>query len=151
MVDIYELLNKIELDAVKLTQLNSAQGRTKVDVNSVSFWQGVAMVSHAIGASRTFAHGLPIYETGKVHIETIDDSADATITPTGTEVWYVQNLQIDNCEAAFRDGDGNVSPITVASANSLLPFYMSAKMSLMLSNGSGSQQTPSIAYHKVSL
>ena len=31
------------------------------------------------------------------------------------------------------------------------PFYITEKLFIAFSNGSGSEQTPSIAYHKVSL
>lgn len=149
---IYDLLAKLSVSETTITQLNAATKNTAIDPTNVDFWAGIITVSRAIDESRTYGHGLPIPETGTVHIETIADGANVTITPAGaSEVWYVQNVQLDSCEAAFKDSDGNMSPITVASANSLLPFYLTSKMSIMFNNGTGSEQTPSIAYFKVSL
>ena len=149
---IYDLLAKLSVSETTITQLNAATKNTAIDPTNVDFWAGIITVSRALDESRTYGHGLPIPETGTVHIETIDDSGSATITPTGpSEVWYVQNLNLDSCEAALRDADGNISPIIVASTNSLLPFYLSSTMSILFSNTSGSEQTPSISYFKVSL
>ena len=148
---IYDLLAKLSVSETTITQLNAATKNTAIDPTNVDFWAGIITVSRAIDESRTYGHGLPIPETGTIHMETIANGENATITPTGpSEVWYVQNLDLDGCQAAFKNDDG-ASVITVASANSMLPFYLSAQMGLMLVNGSGSEQTPSITYFKVSL
>jgi len=148
---IYDLLTGVKIDDATVAQLDSATGRTFVDKDSIEFWQGILTLSHVMKAARTYAHGLVIPETGAVHIETIANSANATIQPTGTEIWRVENFDVDNCTAAFMDGDGNISPITLPFDAGTLPFMLTADLFLALSNASGSEQTPSIAYHKVSL
>lgn len=149
---IYELLATQQASATTISQLNSATKSSYIDDSNIEFWSGMITVARALDASRTNAHGIVIPETGVVHIETIANGANSTITPTGSEVWYVQNLDVDQCTAAFKDSDGNISPLDLGGGNSkLAPFYLSAKMSIVLFNGSGSEQTPSIAYFKVSL
>ena len=149
---IYNLLAKLSISETTITQLNSAVKETKIDPTNIDFWAGVITVGRAIDESRTYGHGLPIPETGAVQKVNVDDGGTGSITPSGdSEVWYVQSLQVDSCEAAFVDTDGNVSAITQASVNSLAPFYLTSKMTLSFSNGSGSAKAPSIAYFKVSL
>jgi hypothetical protein len=148
-VDIYNLLNKVKVSAVTQSQLNEMTSRVAVDKDAIEFWSGVITVARAIGESRTFAHGLPIYDTGKVIGSEIADGATATYTPTGTEVWYVQNIDIQGTVCALRDGDGNLSLLTADTFKS--PLYMSSSMSVFFNNGSGSAKTPTIAYTKVSL
>ena len=80
-IDIYNLLNKVEISAVKTTQLNDMTSRVAVDKDAVSFWSSMITVARAIGESRTFAHGLPIYETGTVIASELADGASAIYTP----------------------------------------------------------------------
>ena len=158
---IYDYLSKYSLSEVTTALLNDSAKSTNIDPVNVKFWQGVITVERILSDSRTYPHGLPIPETGAVHIETIADAANATITPSGTEIWLVQNLNLDGCTASFKDSDGNLSTILSAPPAGaptpefapLLskPFYLSATMSLFLANASGQEQTPSIAYLKVSL
>lgn len=156
-IDIYDLLTKTSIDDLTISNLDSATGRTAIDRESIEFWKGILTVSHVLKAARTYSHGLPIPETGTVQIETIPHGENATITPTGTEIWQVQNIALDNCECSLKDSDGNASPINiVAPAAGLIPttafpIYLSATMSIFFNNVSGAEQTPSIAYLKVSL
>jgi len=155
--DIYNLLTGVKIDDATVAQLDAATGRTYVDKDTREFWQGVLTLSHVMKAARTYAHGIVIPESGAVHIETIANSANATIKPTGTEVWRVQNLDLDNCTASLKDADGNLSPLTFAFTGGpynpapSFPLFLSASLFLEVENNSGSEQTPSIAYHKVSL
>ena len=148
---IYDLLTGVKIDDATVAQLDSATGRTFVDRESIEFWQGILTLSHVMKAARTYPHGLVIPETGAVHIETIADGASGTIKPTGTEIWRVESIDLDSCTMAFMDGDGNISPITADTASNSLPFMLTLDLFLAFSNGTGSEQTPSIAYHKVSL
>ena len=152
-VEIWNLLNKVKISDVTQSQLNEMTSRVAVDEDAIKFWSGVITVARAIGESRTFAHGLPIYDTGTVLISTIPDAGNTTVGPSSgsTEIWLVQNLSLDNCVAAFKDSDGNLAMISQANINSLFPFYLTSSMQLLLSNASGSEQTPSISYLKVSL
>ena len=157
MQTIYDLLTNSKISELTIENLDAATERTFVEKDGMDFWQGILVLSHVLNASRTYAHGLPIPESGAVHIETIADSADATIKPTGTEVWRVENIDLDNCTVEFQDGDGNLSPVTFQFGGQYqapfftLPFHISSTLFLKFTNGSGGSQTPSIAYHKVSL
>lgn len=149
---IYDLLTKVKVSEATVTQLNTMTGRTAIDRETVEFWSGVITVARAMGESRTAPHGLPIPETGTVLVSTLADGANTTVGPSSSsEVWLVMNLDMDSCAAAFKDGDGNMSLIAQANIETRLPFYLSSEMHLFLNNGSGSEQTPSIAYFKVSL
>ena len=149
---IYELLAKQQMSATTITQLDAATKSTFIDVDNVEFWAGVITVSRAL-ESRTMAHGLPIAETGSTATVTIADSANAPIKPSGTEIWAVQNVNFDGCTAAYTDADGNYSIIASAPSDDWnnVTIYMSANLFLTFFNGTGSEQTPSIAYFKVAL
>jgi len=154
---IYDYLSKYSLSEVTTALLNDSAKSTNIDPTNVKFWQGVITVERILSDSRTYPHGLPIPETGAVQIETIPDGNDATIKPTGTEIWRVENIELDSCTLEFQDSDGNLSPVTFQFGGQYqapmftLPFYISSSLFLKFSNGSGGEQTPSIAYHKVSL
>jgi hypothetical protein len=148
---IYELLTGVKIEDATITQLDSATGRTFVDNQSIEFWQGVLTLSHVMKAARTYPHGLPIPESGAVHIETIANGASATIGPEKTEIWVIENIDVDNCSVAFIDEAGNISPITRDAQAQWSRFYITRTLKLAFSNASGSEQTPSIAYLKVSL
>lgn len=149
-IDIYNLLNKVEISAVKTTQLNEMTSRTAVDQDAVQFWSSVITVARAIGESRTFAHGLPIYETGTVIATELGDGVNATYTPSGSEVWQILNIDLQGCTAALRDSDGNMSQLTSSTFQSG-QLYLSSTMSIFFNNGTGGAATPTVAYLKVSL
>ena len=65
------------MSAVTQSQLNEMTSRVAVDKDAVEFWSGMITVARAIGESRTFAHGLPIYDTGEVVANEIGDGATA--------------------------------------------------------------------------
>ena len=154
---IFDYLSKFTLADVTTELLDSASKVTNIDQSNLEFWQGVITVRRILEDSRTYPHGLPIPESGVVHIETIANGADATLKPPGTEIWRVQNIDLDNCSIAFEDSDGNESTITTVFGGQYqgptfsVPLYLSASMGLKFYNASGGEQTPSIAYHKVSL
>ena len=148
-IDIYNLLNKVEISAVKTTQLNDMTSRVAVDKDAVSFWSSMITVARAIGESRTFAHGLPIYETGTVIASELADGASAIYTPPGSEVWQVMNIDVQDCSAMLSDGT-NSSQLT-ASTFKAGTLFLSSTMAIAFTNSSGSAKTPTVAYLKVSL
>ena len=152
-IDIYNLLNKVEISAVKTTQLNDMTSRVAVDKDAVSFLSSMITVARAIGESRTFAHGLPIYETGTVVGSEIADGANATYTPTGSEVWLVMMVDPVGCAVALRDGSGNMCQIAAAGSAvaNISPLYLTSTMRIFFSNATGGAVTPNFAYLKVSL
>jgi len=149
--DIYELLAAQQASDTTTTQLNSALKSTYIDKSNVEFWSGVITVAKALENSRTNSHGLPIPETGSTATVTIADGGNKPIKPTGTEVWLVQNIDFDSCTAAFTDGDGNYSIMDNGDPRKSSQFYLSSNLFITFFNGSGGEQTPSIAYYKVSL
>ena len=134
---IYDLLTGVKIDDLKVTELDSATGRTFVDTQTLDFWQGILTLSHVLKGARTYPHGLPIPETGDVHIETIANGASSTVGPSGTEIWVVENIDLDNCSVAFIDDDGHLSPITIANDAQWSRFYISSTLKLAFSNSSG--------------
>ena len=149
--DIYELLAAKQASATTTTQLNSALKSTFIVKGTGEFWSGVITVSRALQESRTYAGGsLPIPETGAVVSVTVADSATESIKPTSsTEVWLVNGINLDGCTAALYDGTTACPLANVADIRT--PLYLSEKLFIAFNNGTGSEQTPAIAYHKVSL
>ena len=152
-VEIWNLLNKVKLSAVTQSQLNEMTSRVAVDPDAIEFWSGMITVARAIGESRTFAHGWPIYNTGAVGGVEIQAGADQTYTPTGTEVWRVQAFDLQGCVGALIDGDGNGCLLVGADTADKWhgPIYLSSSMSISFNNTTGAPATPKFSYHKVSL
>tara|TARA_R110000824_G_scaffold337473_1_gene524061 strand:+ start:69 stop:524 length:456 start_codon:yes stop_codon:yes gene_type:complete len=147
---IYDLLTGVKIDEATVAQLDSATGRTFVDKESIEFWQGILTLSHVMKAARTYPHGIVIPETGFVIAQEIADGANATYSPTGTEVWQVMNIDIQGCVAALRDADGNMSVLT-ADTFKAGTIYLTSTMTIFFNNGAGEAKTPTVAYLKVSL
>lgn len=146
---IYNLLNKVAIEDATQTSLNTATGRTSIDTETVEFWRGVITVARAMKESRTY-EGIPIPESGAITSVTVTDGGTESIKPTSSsEVWLVNGISLDNCTMAIFDGTQAVPIADVKDIRT--PFYVTEKLFIAFSNGSGSEQTPSIAYHKVSL
>ena len=150
---IYDYLAKLNVSELTVSQLDSATKLTNLDPVNHEFWQGVILLNRVMQDSRTFPHGLPIPATGSTATVTIADGANAPIKPTGTEIYRLMNVDFDNCTAALTDGDGNYSIIDTSTDGwfNMSPIYLSANLFLTFFNGSGSEQTPTIAYFKVAL
>jgi len=148
---IYELLTGVKIEAATVAQLDEATGRTFVDKDSREFWQGILTLSHVMKAARTYPYGLPIPETNAIEVVTIADGNTGVIKPQGdTEIWRIENLDLDSCNAFFFDG-AVFSPLPASAPFNAPPFYITAQVYLFFQNGSGGEQTPSIVYSKVSL
>jgi hypothetical protein len=148
---VYDLLTGIQIDGLTTGELDFITKTTFVDSTNTDFWGPLLQLSHVLKASRTYSHGLPIPESGAVVGNEIDDGSDATFIPTGTEVWAIQNIDLQGCTAALRDvSSGSMSQLTSSTFQSGT-VYLSASLGLYFNNGSGSPKTPTFAYYKVSL
>jgi len=151
---IYDLLAQQQISELTVDNLNKATQSTAIASKNIDFWSGIITVARALEESRTYAHGLVIPETGTIAGGTIADGANATFTPTGSEVWRVEAIFLNGCTAALKDGDGN-SMLMAAASDALgeltAPLMLSATMQLVFDNASGSPANPRFAYHKVSL
>jgi hypothetical protein len=152
MSDIYDLLTGVQIEDTTITQLDSATGRTYVDDTNVGFWAKVITVARALKESRTYTGGLPIPELGEMKTVTVGDGASGSIQPSGTEIWLLQNIDTDNCVPFLTDGSG-IMALTLGGDNATVsgPVYLTNKLYIGFSNVSGSEQTPGIAFQKVSL
>lgn len=158
-IEIWNLLNKVKVSAVTQAQLNEMTSRVAVDKDAVEFWSGMITVARAIGESRTFAHGLPIYNTGQVYATALDDGAAYKFQPTGTEIWMVNNIDPQGCSVALRDESGTATEdnmsLLQADGSGVLqiqaPIYLTNTMSIFFTNGTGSPKTPTMSFYKVSL
>jgi len=152
--DIYELLAQQKTSATTQEQLNKAAKSTFIDKSNIEFWSGIITVARAIGESRTFAHGLPIYDTGTIVAQEVSDGQVQSYTPTGTEIWMVQAINLNSTVAGLIDSDGNTILLDEqipAEHRNTLPIYLTSSMGIFFNNGSGSPQTPVFSYIKVSL
>ena len=147
---IYDLLANEQIADVSITNLNSAAKSTFVDATNVNFWSGIITLARAVEESRTYGHGLPIPEASACETVTIADTANGTIKPTGTEIWQVVSIDIDNCSAFLFDGTTAIALGSERHKNPA-PFYITSTCYLLFDNSSGGEQTPGIAYHKVGL
>lgn len=145
--DIFDLLTGVNIDGLTVANLDTATGRTFIDRDSVDFWQPIILLSTVMDKARTYSHGLPIPESGNIATQTVADGADYTVQPTGTEVWFVQGLNLDSCTAILRAGAGGM-PITSIPSGGL---YLTNTLFLTFTNGTGSDKDPAVAYSKVSL
>jgi hypothetical protein len=151
---VYDKLAAKTISQVTQAELNTISASTYVDRNNVDFWAGVITVARSLQESRTYAHGLVIPESGAVLGNELADGANETFTPTGTEIWRVEAIDLNGCAAALKDADGNMCLLTgpsVENPKNSFPIFLSASMSLFFNNGSGSPATPKFAYHKVGL
>lgn len=148
---IYDYLNRLTIGEITQEQLNASAQNTFVDPKNVDFWAGLITVSRALKESRQFG-GLPIPGSSAMTTVTIGDGASGTVKPTGSEIWMVQNVYLDNCVAFLTDGSGMQTIVLGGDTATMTgPFYISNDVYIGFSNASGSEQTPGISYHKVSL
>lgn len=154
MTDIFDLLTGKQLSDLSYKDLGeTATGRTYVDKDSVEFWNGVHAVSKALEVSKTGPHGLPLPAHSGIKVATIGDAETGEIRPTGTEVWIINAIDLDNCTAVLTDGTNNIaySDSSDYISRTRNPLILTNTLWLGLSNASGAPQTPSVAYHKLSL
>ena len=150
---IYDLIASQQMSETSITQLNNATKNTFIENKNIEFWSGVITVARALEESRTYAHGLPIPEASACETVTVADSASGTFKPTGTEVWLIQGIDEDNCGVFLFDGTTAIDISSSAGyvARTRNPIYITSTCYLLFNNASGGEQTPGIAYHKVSL
>lgn len=151
--DIYELLANQQSSSTTVTQLNTATKATYIDKSNVEFWAGMITVGRMMRESRTNTGGLPIPETSGISVMTVDDGTSKEFGDAlgETEIYMIHNIDLDNCSVGYTDGSG-INPITPISGGPVnLPLYVTNKMYLVFQNSSGSTQTPSVAFSKVSL
>ena len=148
---IYDLLAQQNISALTQTQLDQATKSTAITDKNIDFWSGIITVARAMEESRTYAHGLVIPETGAVLGNEIADSASDAFVPTGTEIWAVQNIDLQGCSAALVMTDGGKATQLTSSTFQAGTIYLSASLGLLFVNSSGSPKTPTLAYYKVSL
>lgn len=149
---IYDQLAKEALSELTVTQLNAGSSVTSVDQATIAYWKGPITLARILESSRTYAHGLPVPESGDVEVLSVDDASVGTIKPTGTEVWLVQGLSSDETVGfALFDGTNTVPLDSSTGYIPTSPLYLTPTLYLSVSNGSGSAASVKLAYHKVSL
>jgi len=149
---IYEQLTGTKVDDATISELDFTRN-TFIDEKSIEYWKGIITVSKIIDASRTYSHGLPVPESGSIEVATIPNGEVGVIQPTGSEIWLLQGIDTDNCAIFLADG---TTTIDISSSAEYIgrtrnPLYITNSLYIVLQNASGSEQTPKIAYHKVSL
>lgn len=152
---LYDYLVTTQISEVDIDQLDAAAKNTFINESNIEFWRGPITVSKVIEASRTYPHGLPIPASSSIESETIANGASGSIKPTGSEVWMIQ--AIDSTEEvgySLYDGTALVPLTAAATAAPFIPtspLFLTPTLYLIIGNGSGSEATVGLAYHKVSL
>lgn len=148
---VYDLLTKTTVSELTVAHLNTATGRTAIDLMTREFWVGIMTLSHILRASRTYAPAsLPIPESGAIWTQEIANGGTANVQPSGTEIWQVENIGLDNCAVAFNDGT-SISSVSLDATNPNRTFLITNTLFLTFQNASGSSQDPTVAYSKVGL
>ena len=147
---IFELLASQQASATTVTQLDSATKNTFIDSTNIDFWSGMIGVAEMMNKSRTFAHGIPIPESGAVFTTALADSASVQLKPTASasEVWRVENVTPDSCTVMLSDG---TSTSVIDLDKNPPPFFITPTLFFNIVNSSGGEKNPSIAFSKVSL
>jgi len=166
---IYDQLAKESLSDLTVTQLNAGSSVTAVDQATVSYWSGPITLARILESSRTYAHGLPIPETGAIEQVAVIAGADSDLQPTGTELWAIKSIfAIANggtatCNIGFSDGSTSVPiRVGVSVSNTGIPIDLNETIAwpLEISNslylnfaetGGVYDVTFFVAYFKVSL
>jgi len=153
MAEVYDLLTGVKLQDTTYAQIEQMTERTYVDRSSLEFWKGVFQVSKALEVAKTAPHGLPLPSHSGLEVLTIADTATGFVKPSGTEVWLINGIDYDNCLLYLTDGTNTISYAADSAYTSRTrnPLYLTNTMFLAFVNNSGGEQTPSVAYHKLSL
>lgn len=158
----YDDLSGKKISEVTATQLDSIASKSFVDRASRGNWSDVITISSALLHSRTYAHGLPIPESGAISIQNVADSANATVQPPGTELWYVQSIEAvadttsSNVTVNLFDGT-NTCKLKLINTDTngvtfipTQPLYLSNSLYLAIANA-GDSISFRVAYLKVGL
>ena len=149
---IYDQLAKESLSDLTVTQLNAGSSVTAVDQATINYWKGPITLARILESSRTYAGGLPIPEASGISSNTIADSANATVKPTGTEIWRIQSINSTaDVTVTLFDGTTNALLMTGTSPQIFANLFLTSTLYLMIGNASGGEATCNISYHKVSL
>jgi len=167
---IYDQLAKEALSDLTVTQLNSGSSVTAVDQATINYWKGPITLARILESSRTYAHGLPIPETGAVYVTgQISPSESTTIQPPGTELWQIAGIMgvaatgTATINISWTDGSNDVLMISsqnIATTGTMIdinekvsaPFILSNSLYFDVEETSGnSALILKVAYYKVSL
>jgi len=166
---IYNLLAKESLSDLTVTQLNSGSSVTAIDEATINFWKGPITLARILESSRTYAHGLPIPETGAVTQVAVAGGADGDLQPTGTELWVIKSIYAiavggaATCNISLYDGSSSVPirvGVSVATSGTIIDLNETVSWPLHLSNtlylnfaetGGANAVTFFVAYFKVGL
>ena len=166
---IYDQLAKESLSDLTVTQLNAGSSVTAVDQATINYWKGPITLARILESSRTYAHGLPIPETGAVTQVAVAGGADSDLQPTGSELWVIKSIFAiatggeATCNVSLYDGSSSV-PIRVGISVSTSggpidlnetvswPLHVSNSLYLNFAETGGSNAvTFFVAYFKVGL
>ena len=100
MPSIYDQLAKESLSDLTVTQLNSGSSVTSVDQATINYWKGPITLARILESSRTYAHGLPIPESGTITLGTVTAGDNITIQPSGTEIWRMSAMTLSSVSSA---------------------------------------------------
>jgi len=147
---VYDQLATQKLSETTAAQLNASAKDTYIQRENVDFWAGPITVQRVL-ETRCYPNGLPIPEQSAVAVVTIEDTAAGVIQPSGTEIWLVNAIDVDNCAIALSDGANSVNFASDSGyiSRTRNPIYLTNSLFFLFTNTSGGQQTPSIAYHVV--
>jgi hypothetical protein len=149
---IYDQLAKEPLSDLTVTQLNSGSSVTAIDQATIDYWRGPITLARIVQSSRTYAHGLPIPNESAITTLVLADGATGFFQPPGNQLWLVQALKSDETvSVSLTDGATFVITNTGTAISPDHPTYLTNSLYYAVANGSGSEATIHLAYHKVGL
>ena len=149
---IYDQLAKQSVSELTISDLNTGTKVTAIDEATVNYWRGPITLHRVLASSRTYADGLPIPEASGISSNTIADSANATVKPTGTEIWRIQTINSTaDLTVTLFDGATNAVVMSGSTPQVFANLFLTNTLYLVITNGSGGEATCNVSYHKVSL
>ena len=150
--DVYDRLKTTKLEDLTVEQLNQSIKASYINKDQVSLWSQAITLDRSLDSGRTYPHSLPIPELSAIQSETIADGAQATFKPAGTEIFRIQCIDSSaNVVISLFDGTSNCQLMSGSDPVTFGNLFLTPTLYLVMTNGSGSSATTTIAYHKVGL
>ena len=112
---IYDQLTGVKIEDATITQLDFTKN-TFIDEKSIGWWKGPITISKVLEASRTYAHGLPIPESGDIVVVPVPAGDSVNLQPTGSELWAITAIN------AVASGGNATGALALTDGTSSVPF-----------------------------
>ena len=153
--DVYDKLAKESVSELTITHLDASTSSSAVDRTNIAYWGGPITLNRVIEASRTYPHGMAIPNESGIESLTIADAGAGSFKPIGSTVIDIVSIVSNEIVSVHLYDSTTSSLVVTLQANTPHVFnpklVITPSLYLLFSNGSGSEATVTIPYHKVGL